>query len=299
MQFRPWPLQNKELSGDQESGCQPPRYIRRTFTRLAPLAGSLQCSHSRAQNRLCRCAAAHEEIAADDLKLSFVPDAAQREWRALARTRVEYGRDVIRWRNRMEGILEEGGIKISSFLSDLLGVSGRRMLRALIVADQNAQQLAALGVGRLRASREELAEAPEGDLRPSQRLLLEQHLDQIEALERQMGEIDRALDQALAAHHDAIARICEIPGIAATSAQQIVAEIGVQAASFPSSPQLASWVGVCPGREESAGVSRSDASAKGNRSMRRILNQCAWGAVRTKGSQFESLFRRWVPSARH
>lgn len=236
-----------------------------------------------------------KRLSSDDLKLSFVPDGEQRDWRALTRTRVEYGRDIIRWRNRIEGILEEGGIKISSFLSDILGVSGRRMLRHLVVGDRDAQELAALGVGRLSASREELAEALDGRLRASHRLLLEQHLDHIESLERQIRQIDQALDHALAAQRDAIARICEVPGIAANSAQQILAEIGPAAASFPSSPQLASWVGVCPGREESAGVSRSDASAKGNRSMRRILNQCAWGAVRTKGSHFEALFHRWVP----
>jgi len=236
-----------------------------------------------------------KRLLSDDLKLSFVPEAEQRDWRALTRTRVEYGRDIVRWRNRMEGLLEEGGIKISSFLSDILGVSGRRILRALIAGERDAQQLAGLGVGRLRSSTEELTDALAGPLRPHHRLLLEQHLDQIEVLEPQTKQIDQALDQALSAHHDSLARICEIPGVAANSAQQIVAEIGAEAASFPSSPQLASWVGVCPGREESAGVSRSDASAKGNRSMRRILNQCAWAAIRTKGSHFEALFRRWVP----
>lgn len=236
-----------------------------------------------------------KRLLSDDLKLSFVPDAVQRDWRALTRTRVEYGRDIIRWRNRIEGILEEGCIKISSLLSDVLGVSGRRMLRALVAGQSNAQQLAALAVGRLRASEEELADALAGNLRAPHRLLLEQHLDRIEALERQAAKINQALEQALREHQQALARLCEVPGIAVNSAQQMIAEIGPQAASFPSPAQLASWVGVCPGREQSAGVSRSDASAKGNRSMRRILNQCAWAAARTKGSYFEALFRRLVP----
>jgi transposase len=236
-----------------------------------------------------------KRLLSDDLKLSFVPEAVQRDWRALTRTRVEYGRDIIRWRNRIEGILEEGCIKISSFLSDVLGVSGRRMLRALIAGRGSPQELAALGVGRLRASEEELADALTGDLRATHRLLLEQHLDRIEMLEAQAARIDEALQEALREQQDAIARLCEVPGIAVNSAQQMIAEIGPKAASFPTAGQLASWIGVCPGREESAGVSRSDASAKGNRSMRRILNQCAWGAARTKGSYFEALFRRFVP----
>ena len=234
-------------------------------------------------------------LLADDLKLSFVPDSAQRDWRMLTRTRVEYGRDIVRWRNRLEGLLEEGGIKISSLLSNLLGVSGRRMLRALIAGVQDSEVVADLGVGRLSASREELTDALRGQLRACQRLLLEQHLDQIEQRERQIARIDQELDRALVEHHETIARMCEIPGVGPVAAQQILAEIGPAAASFPSPEQLASWVGVCPGREESAGVSRSDASPKGNRWMRRILNQCAWAALRTKGSHFEALFRRWVP----
>src|SRR5262249_41652906 len=124
---------------------------------------------------------------------------------------------------------------------------------------------------------------------------LQQHLDQIESLERQIAEIDRELDAALTHHGEAIGRICEVPGVALAAAQQIVAEIGPAAANFPAAGQLASWIGVCPGRAESAGVSASDASAKGNRWMRRVLNQCAWAAVRTKGSHFEALFRRWFP----
>jgi transposase len=207
----------------------------------------------------------------------------------------EYGRDIIRFRNRLEGILEEGQIKISGLLSDLLGVSGRRMLRALAEGQTDAQQLAALGVGRLRASEQELAQALDGQLRPIHRQLLAQHLDHIEWLERQILQLDGALSQMLKQHQDTISRLCGVPGIAINAAEQIIAELGPRAESFPTPGQLAAWVGICPGRQESAGTSKSDASPKGNRTMRCVLTQCAWAAVRTKGSYFQTLFHRLIP----
>ncbi len=234
-------------------------------------------------------------LLSDDLRLSYVPEPEQRDWRSITRTRVEYGRDIIRFRNWLEGILEEGQIKISGLLSDLLGVSGRRMLRALAEGQTDAQQLAALGVGRLRASEQELAQALDGQLRPIHRQLLAQHLDHIEWLERQIVQLDAALSQMLKQHQDSISRLCQVPGIAINAAEQIIAELGPRAETFPTPGQLASWVGVCPGREQSAGISKTDASPKGNRSMRCVLTQCAWAAARTKGSYFEALFHRLIP----
>jgi transposase len=236
-----------------------------------------------------------KRLCSDDLRLSFVPDAEQRDWRLLTRTRVEYGREIIRLRHRLESLLEECQIKLSSLLSDLLGVTGRRILRALVEGQMNPQQLAQLRVGPVRASEDELAEALNGVLRSPCRLLLAQHLDQVEALERQIEEIDQELSYLLQLHQAAILRLCEVPGVATSAAEQIIAEVGPTAATFPTPAQIASWIGVCPGRQESAGVSQSDASPKGNRFMRRILNQCAWAAARTKNSYFEGLFRRLVP----
>jgi transposase len=236
-----------------------------------------------------------KRLGSDDLRLSFVPDAEQRDWRLLTRTRVEYGRQIIRLRNRLEGLLEEGRIKLSGLLSDLLGVSGRRILRALADGETDPDKLAELRTGRLQASRDEFVRALAGQLRPTCRLLLKQHLEQIEKLEQCIEELDQQLSQKLQTYQATLERLCEMPGLAASSAEQIIAEIGVTAATFPSPGQLAAWVGVCPGREESAGVSKSDASPKGNRFMRRILNQCAWAAARTHGSFFETLFNRLVP----
>lgn len=236
-----------------------------------------------------------KRLVSEDLRLSFVPDAEQRDWRLLTRTRVHYGRDITRLRHRLEGLLEECQIKLSSLLSDLLGVTGRRILRALAQGETDPGKLAKLRVGPVQASEEDFVQALDGRMRSSCRLLLEQHLDRVEQLEESIAQLDRELGQRLQTWQAAILRLCEVPGVATSAAEQIVAELGPSAASFPTPGQLASWIGVCPGRQESAGLSRSDASPKGNRFMRRLLNQCAWAAVRTRNSSFEALFRRWTP----
>lgn len=232
-------------------------------------------------------------LVSGDLRLSFVPEAEQRDWRELTRTRVNNMGDRIRLRNRIEVLLEQARIKLSSLLSDLFGVSGLRMLRALADGETDTEKLVSLGASGLRASKQQLAEALRGELRPPQRLLLTQYLDRLEQLDRHNEMISEALRKLLQAHQPVLARLCTIPGVGITAAEQIVAEVGPAAATFASASQLCSWVGTCPGRNESAGKSTSDASPKGNRWMRRLLVQCAWAAVRTKGSFFESLFARW------
>ena len=232
---------------------------------------------------------------AGELRLSYVPEAEQRGWRLLTRTRVQYRRDITRLRNRMEGLLEECRIKLSGVLSDLLGSSGRRILRALIEGETDTQKLAALGDASLKATPAELADALNGQLGDTHRLLLEQSLERIEALEADVEDLDKCLGEAQQAQQEVIRRLCAIPGVGVIAAREIVAELGPTAASFPTAAHAASWIGVCPGRQQSAGRSYSDACAKGSRNMRRILNQCAWAAVRTQGSWFQEWFRKKVP----
>jgi hypothetical protein len=131
------------------------------------------------------------------------------------------------------------------------------------------------------------------------RQILRLFLDRLELMERQMGVLDVSIAAALQLHQDAVVRLAAVPGLGADSAQQIIAELGPQAATFPSPQELASWVGVCPGREESAEVSKSDESPKGNGTMRRVLNQAANSARKTKGSIFQALYQRWVPRLGH
>jgi transposase len=118
-------------------------------------------------------------------------------------------------------------------------------------------------------------------------------------IEQQIGRLDQEIASLLCTHQDAVQRLAEVPGLGVDSAQQIIAEVGAQAATFPSAKNLVSWVGACPGEEESAGVNRSKRSPKGNRQMRRILNQAANAAVKHKGSIFEIVYRRFVPRLGH
>ena len=230
-----------------------------------------------------------------DLILSYVPEAEQRSWRTLTRTRYQLREDRVRLQNQLENLLEEVQIKLSSMLSDLLGKSGRRILQALADGESDPGRLADLGHWRLHASKEELRDALTGQLRPLHRQLLSLYLDRLNLIESQMATLEKTIAEALQAHHEAVARLVEIPGIGVDSAQQIIAEIGPAAAAFPSAAQLASWVGVCPGRQESAGESSSNRSAKGNRTMRRLLDQLAHAAVKKDGCRAQIVFRRWLP----
>jgi transposase len=210
-------------------------------------------------------------------------------------------RDRVRLHNQLEALLEEAHIKLSSLVSDLLGVSARRMLKALADGETNPAALAALAHERLRATPEQLCDALGActDLKPVYRQLLKMALEQLQLLEQQIGQLDQGLATLLHPHQDAVQRLAEVPGLGVDSAQQIIAEVGPSAATFPSGEQLSSWVGACPGDEESAGVNYSHRSPKGNRHMRRLLNQAANAAVKVKGSIFEIIYRRCVPRLGH
>jgi transposase len=153
----------------------------------------------------------------------------------------------------------------------------------------------------VRATPEQLCDALGAcaDLKPVYRRLLKMALEQLQFLEQQIGQLDQEMASLLSQHQDAVQRLAEVPGLGVDSAQQIIAEVGPTAATFPSPKQLSSWVGACPGDEESAGVNYSHRSPKGNRSMRRILNQSANAAVKAKGSIFEIVYRRTIPRLGH
>ena len=242
-----------------------------------------------------------KRLVARELTLSFVPDAEQRLWRAVTRKKYQLRRDVVRLHNQLESLLEETHIKLSSLVSDLLGVSARRMLKALADGETNPAALAALAHQRLRATPEQLCDALGActELKPVYRRLLKMTLEHLQILEQQIGQLDQELATLLHPHQDAVQRLAEVPGLAVDSAQQIIAEVGPTAATFPSEKCLSSWVGACPGDEESAGVNYSHRSPKGNRQMRRLLNQAANAAIKVKGSIFEVVYRRCVPRLGH
>jgi transposase len=242
-----------------------------------------------------------KRLVAQELTLSFVPDAEQRLWRTVMRRKYQLTRNRVQLQNRLEALLEEAHIKLSSLVSDLLGASARRMLKALAEGETNPETLAALADRNLRATQEQLCDAlgASKELNPVYRRLLKMALEELRLLDEQIGQLDQEMANLLSAHQDAVQRLAEVPGLGVDSAQQIIAEVGAKAATFPSAKQLSSWVGACPGDEESAGESKSHRSPKGNRHLRRILNQCANAAVKSKGSIFEIVYRRTVPRLGH
>jgi transposase len=232
---------------------------------------------------------------AGDLEDSFVPGSEQRAWRWLTRTRVQLKKELGVIHNHVEGLLEQGGIKLSAVVSDLFGVSGWAMLEHLARGVTEVEVLAGEARGALRKKNAELKEALAGRLEPVYRLLLSQHMDQVRLVRRQVEEINQALVEAMKEHVAALHRLTKIPGVDLYAAQELVSEIGPQAAAFASAEQFASWVGVCPGSQESAGVNYSHRSPKGNRYLRRLLCQIAWAAIHTKDTFFASLFARLKP----
>src|SRR5437762_8118765 len=242
-----------------------------------------------------------KRLVARELNLSFVPDAEQRLWRTVVRRKLQLTRNRVRLQNRVESLLEEAHIKLSSFVSDLLGLSAQRMLKALSDGETNPAALAALADRKLHATQEQLCDALGActELHPVYRRLLGMMLEELRLLDEQIGQLNQEMANLLRRHQDAVERLAEVPGLGVDSAQQIIAEVGTTAATFPSEKHLSSWVGACPGEEESAGVNYSHRSPKGNRHMRRILNQTANAAVKAKGSIFEIVYRRSVPRMGH
>ena len=242
-----------------------------------------------------------KRLVSQELTLSLVPHAEQRLWRTVTRTKYQLRRNKVRLHNQLEALLEEAHIKLSSLVSDLLGASARRMLQALAEGETDPAALAALADQRLRATSTQLRDALGActELNPVYRQLVKMVLEELQWIEQQIGQLDEEMASLLGQHQDAVQRLAEVPGLGVDSAQQIIAEVGAKAGTFASAKNLSSWVGACPGEEETAEVNYSARSPKGNRHMRRLLNQAANAAVKVKGSIFEIVYRRLVPRLGH
>ena len=232
---------------------------------------------------------------ADELILSFVPSGEQRIWRSMTRMKLQLTRDRVRLQNQIECWLEEMRIKLSIVVSNLLGASGLRILHALANGETDPQKLAQLGGERLQCTEEQLVDAWTGRAQPVHKEMLALPLQRLQLIDQQRAELNRMIAQAMKAHQDAVIRLAEVPGLGVDSAQPIIAEVGAQASTFPSAAELTSWVGTCPGKEESAEQNHSSRSAKGNKYLRRVLNQAAHAAVAKKGCHFQAVFRRLLP----
>jgi transposase len=234
-------------------------------------------------------------LVAGELVLSFVPDPEQRNLRTMTRMQVHLTYDRGRLHNQVECLLEEMRIKLSSVLSDLFGVTGLHILGAMAEGETDPLKLAALAGNRLQCTSKELVAALTGHVQPMHQRLLGLYLERLKLIDQQIDELQHLIAEALQADQEAVQHLAEVPGFGADSAQQLIAEVGPEAATFPSAGEMSSWVGTCPGQNESADENHSSRSAKGNRYARRVLTEAANAAVKTKGSHFQVVFLRLLP----
>ena len=223
---------------------------------------------------------------------SFVPPTPVQELRDLTRTRKQLVREVAQHTQRLQKTLEDANIKITGVISDLLGQSGRALLQALIAGETDPERLVALTSGRLKASRTALVEALRGRVRPHHRFLLKLHLDQIDALQAAVREVEGRIGESTEPYRAAVELLDTIPGVNATAAHVILGEIGLDMARFPTAAHLISWAGLCPRNDESAGKRRSTRVRKGAPWLKTTLVQAAWAAVRKKGGYLRAQFLR-------
>ena len=227
------------------------------------------------------------------LKASFVPPRPQRELRDLTRTRMSLLQDAARVANRLQKVLEDANIKLASVASDVLGISGRLMLQALIEGRQTPDQMAEMAKRRLREKIPQLRKALQGQMNDHHRYMLGLYLDQLQHLEGLIEQMDERIEAVMSPlMKAAVERLDEIPGIDPRAAQNILAEIGLDMTRFATSGHMASWAGICPGNNQSAGKRRSGRMMRGNRWLKATLNQCAWAATRKKHSYFRAQHRR-------
>lgn len=227
------------------------------------------------------------------LRPSFVPDRPQRELRDLTRQRAQLVAEKVRVANRVQKTLEDANIKLASVASDVLGVSGREMIRALIEGAMTPQAMAQLARRRLREKIPLLTEALSGRVNDHHRFMLKTLLDQVEWLERQVELFDARVEQVMRPfERRAAQRLDTIPGVDVRAAQNLVAEIGGDMSRFPTAAHLCAWAGMAPGNHRSAGKRKRGRTTEGNRWLKATLTQCAWAASRTKNTYLQSQYRR-------
>jgi transposase len=226
------------------------------------------------------------------LRSSFVPPPAIRDLRDLTRYRQKQVEDRTQEINRLHKVLEDAGLKLSTVLSDVLGVSGRAMLTAMLAGTTEPAVLAELARGRLRAKLPALREALRGHLRGHHAFLLSHILAKIDYLEETLDQLTAELDRQVRPFDPLIGRLQTIPGIARRTAITIVAETGADMTRFPTAGHLCSWAGMCPGHNESAGKRRSGKTRKANRYLRGALIEAGWATSRATGTALQARYRR-------
>ena len=223
---------------------------------------------------------------------SFVPPGEITGLRELTRTRKQLGREVTRHTLRIQKLLDVAGLKITGPISDILGMSGRRILKALIRGEKDPERLVALVDPHVKANRHELIEALHGELTPQQRRLLKMHLQLIENVEDAIAQIDRDIAKAVRPFRGVLTRIEEMPGFSDISAPALIGEIGVDMSRFPSAGHLVAWARLCPRLDQSAGKVKSRRTLKSAAWIKTLMVQAAWCAVRKRDSYFRAKFVR-------
>jgi transposase len=226
------------------------------------------------------------------LRASFVPDRPQRELRELTRYRTTLVRERAAAVNRLQKTLEGANIKLASVASDVLGLSGRRMLEALVAGGTDPAAVADLARGKLRAKLPQLERALAGRFAAHQRFLVAEQLAHLDYLDEALARLDAEIAERVRPVEEAIERLDTIPGVGRRTAEVLVAEIGTDLARFPTAAHLASWAGMCPGNHESAGKRQSGKTRKGDAWLRAALVEAAHAAARTKGTYLAAQYRR-------
>lgn len=230
------------------------------------------------------------------LRGSFVPPVPIRELRDLTRYRKSLVHERTRETNRLHKLLEDAGVKLSSVATDILGVSGRAMVEALISGTTDAKVLAELAKGRLRSKMAELRKALEGRFREHHAYMAGRILAHLDYLDESIDDVTERIGKQILPFADAVDRLTTIPGVDRTTAEIMVAEVGVDMSKFPTAGHLASWAGICPGNNESAGKHKSGKTRKGSKWLRAALVQAALASTRAKktylAAQYQRLFRQ-------
>jgi transposase len=226
------------------------------------------------------------------IRASFVPPVAVQELRALTRTRKQFVRERAAHVQRIEKVLEDANLKLSLVLTDIMGKSGRAVVQAIIDGHTNPEHLLRCIDARVKASRAEVREALRGRISSHHRFLLKLHLGQIDALDQAIAAIEKEVGLGLEPFRQSAELLSTMPGVSAVSSSVLVAEIGVDMSRFKTPGHLVSWAGMCPRNDESAGKRRSTRLRHGGNWLKATLVQCAWAAVRVKGTYLQAQFHR-------
>lgn len=223
---------------------------------------------------------------------SFVPAGTVQAMRELSRTRTQLTREVARHTHRIQKVLESAGVKLTGVISDVMGATGRAMVEAMIAGESDPETLMKLKRRGIKATEEQLRDALQGRLLLHHRVLLRVHLDQIDAIEQAIRELETHLGELLEPFRHQVELLKTMPGLQETTARIVLAEIGFDPTRFPTAGHLVAWAGLCPGSDESAGKRRSTRLRKGNAWLRTALVQAAWAASRKKDCYFHALYQR-------